>query len=244
MTFTAPQALAVYGGHAPAAALIRPSRVVQIESQGHTCSAEVVGPRHLLTAAHCVDELSSFDRIGLTNIESGLKQKLRIATIILHPNYRYRFKDHAALRQIGVDLAVLALALPLGSEFQISKLISAEFFNSSEPIDTVLVANGSSENWRLSQNLSVTAELEKMKFLAPLESLDPEFYVYKDLASGGGPCEGDSGGGLFLKIQSEYFLFAIQSKKSADFRCGDPRGMGYAASILDNLYWIQPALLR
>jgi V8-like Glu-specific endopeptidase len=89
-------------------------RVVTLLTKGPEgagfCSAVVLAPRVVLTAAHCVR--SPQDVVVLTRTESGEPKLWPATAIARHPQYR---TDAVASRRLSIDIALVLLASPLGN---------------------------------------------------------------------------------------------------------------------------------
>ncbi len=110
-------------GVEPAAAIIGPSEidaedsssVVTLLSKGPEgagfCSASVVAPRVVLTAAHCVR--SPQDMAVLTRGADGQPKLWPVEKVERHPRYH---GDVVTSRQVSVDIALVLLASPLSDD--------------------------------------------------------------------------------------------------------------------------------
>lgn len=92
------------------------NRVVTLLTKGPDgagfCSAVVLRPRVVLTAAHCVR--SPQDVAVLTRAETGEPKLSPAKAIERHPQYR---ADAVVSRRVSVDIALVLLASPLGDDY-------------------------------------------------------------------------------------------------------------------------------
>jgi hypothetical protein len=104
-------ALGVVGGREAAPDIAR--HVVMLSTQQSFCSAVVLGPRLLLTAAHCVDQAGEVRVLFFTKAREPILTP--IGTIALHPKFNpqaYR------KRQFTIDVALVTLPEPLPPAFE------------------------------------------------------------------------------------------------------------------------------
>jgi hypothetical protein len=117
---TAAPAHAVVGGVEHDGPLAR-SSVMVLSSKGGVCSAVVVAPDAVLTAAHCVTGASEH-RVHFRDAASGEPVLIEPAAKAVHPGY-----DAKAIegRRRSIDLALLRLPAPLPARFSAAMLSSA-----------------------------------------------------------------------------------------------------------------------
>jgi hypothetical protein len=225
---------------APASALVGPAReapqfapyvvMVMYRSGGDTsfCTASVITSNIVLTAAHCVSDLSDtrvFYRGGL-----GKLALFDVTTVAINPDYKPNaWRQHF----VSIDLALLRLKEPLPSSFQPVELADfgpiatgqrlriAGFGRADEDV------SGTSGILRVGI-LSVTGP--KSKLLAFL--VDPNGF-------GLGGCTGDSGAPIFAIDRPLLVAVAIRAKGKGGYSCG---ASTEAVQIGPQMPWIHEIL--
>lgn len=232
---------AIVGGGAPPPEFAGATAIVVIQKSSFdpdsmVCSAVVINSDHLLTAGHCVEDFSSPEKVTIMNPVNG-RSISRNASVSMHPNYRIGFRNNPDVREIGADLAVLKLNQPVNFAVHSVRIPSASELGSiGTPVNSLLVAAGQDEFGRNGkvESLAVTSQW--------YSSRAPGVLQYLPRASGSGPCEQDSGGGIFYNNGREHLLIGISSSRSAGSRCGAPGTSGFAAAIASNLAWLNRVL--
>ena len=184
---------------APASAVVGPSReasanvaasiVMVLQRHGPAagfCTGVVLGPRAVLTAAHCVPPGADV-RIHFRDA-AGAPVLLPVAGVTRHPGYR---ADAIAKRERSVDLAVVTLPDPLPSAFRAATL-GAE-------TGTVAGARFEIAGFGLAREGEPrTSGLLRVTGLSARTPLSDVLLWAEDPAhAGAGACTGDSGGPVF-----------------------------------------------
>ena len=210
---------ACLGATNPAAAIVGSSRdsdladrlVMVLQRRGPAagfCTGIVIGPRAVLTAAHCVPpgaDLRIHYRDG-----SGAPVLLETAGVVRHPGYR---ADAVARRKRSVDLAVVTLPAPLPDRFRPAALSA-----------TAVAAPG--ERFRIA-GFGVAREGEaassgqlreaELAARAPLSAV--LLWIEDPSHRGAGACTGDSGGPV-LDIRGDVVALTLWSAGAAGKQCG------------------------
>ncbi len=186
------------GRVAPAAAVVGAAgedarfanQVVMVLTRGADkagfCSGVVLGPRVVLTAAHCLRPTP--DMLILYRDEAGRPVGVAVQATAAHPLYR---ADAIAERVVSVDLALVETRTQLATRFTAARLASGDGPAVGET--AILAGYGIA---REGQPLSGGAlRSAKLKVRAPLSKI----LLWADDAdqAGTGACAGDSGGPLF-----------------------------------------------
>jgi secreted trypsin-like serine protease len=239
--------LLVSGGLAPAQAIVRGEvardpdgvrqSVVRIESsQGELCSGALIGPDLVLTAAHCLTEQATYRVIG---VDRGFRQRsIKAIAAAVHPDF---VPGTTPRTQPGVDLAILKLERPLGSDFR-----------PLDPSRTGRVGSGASV---LLAGFGVIAEGQKqtartlrqtnLVALGPMQVMNRVLVVAdgERLAetTGAGACRGDSGGPILTPGTSNYQLLGIVSWSSGAVEARDMTACGGLTAVTplaEHVRWI------
>jgi hypothetical protein len=192
MRWTGPAALAAaLGAASPAAAVVggreeagplRERTVMVLASGGGVCSAVVVAPDAVLTAAHCVPA-SAEHRVHWRG-EDGSPVLVEPAARAVHPGY-----DPGAVagRRRSIDLALLRLAQPLPARFRPADLREVP---ASAGATVLLAAYGTTRAGDpRSSGTFRSAELTVVEPYGPSRIL-----LWAKAEPGTGACQGDSGG--------------------------------------------------
>jgi len=191
-------AAACLGWAAPAAAVVGAAdedvrfanHVVMVLTRGADkagfCSGVVLGPRVVLTAAHCLRPVA--DMLVHYRDEAGRPVVVAVEAAAAHPLYR---ADAIAQRVVSVDLALVETRTPLSPRFTAPSLASGDGPAVGET--TIVAGYGIAREGEpltggalRSARLTVRAPLSKILLWA--EDADE---------AGAGACAGDSGGPFF-----------------------------------------------
>ncbi|MFG1419590.1 S1 family peptidase [Xanthobacter albus] len=112
-------ARAMVGG-APAGAGIAAHAAMLVSTRGAACTATVLAPDLLLTAAHCVEPEADY---AVAIVDDGPPKLLPAARVALHPRFN---ADQFRTRRPTPDLALVKLAEPLPGRFRPAALTDAE----------------------------------------------------------------------------------------------------------------------
>ena len=177
-------AAAIVGGAEDAGPLSR-SAVMVLSSRGGVCSAVVLAPDVVLTAAHCAAGTAEY-RVHYKDGSGAPVLLAPPAAVAVHPGY-----DAGAIagRRRSIDLALLRLAEPLPARFAPATL-SLSAPRRGEPLNVggygvAREGDGRSSGTFRSAALAVAEPYGASRIL--LWAADPA-------KAGAGACEGDSGG--------------------------------------------------
>jgi hypothetical protein len=211
--------------------------VVRVESsKGELCSGAIIGPDMILTAAHCLTEQATYKVVAVDRSFRPLTLKAIAAA--LHPEF---VPGTTPRTQPGVDLAILKLERPLGSDF-----IALDPSRSSRIVtgDNVMLAGfgvvaenkkGSARVLRQTTLMSLGAiqVMNKVVVVADGERMAE--------TAGAGACRGDSGGPILAKTGNGLQLLGIVSWSSGavssreNTACG---GLTAVTPVSDHVRWI------
>ncbi|MBS7698457.1 MAG: S1 family peptidase [Chelatococcus sp.] len=189
----APSAKAVVGATGDGGSLAAAS-VMVLGSRGSVCSAVVVAPDAVLTAAHCVTGADAF-RVHFR--ERGEPVLIEPRSIAVHPGY---VPNAIRTRQRSIDLALVRLPSPLPVQFSTASLVAAQ--RSPAP-GTSLMLGG----WGVArEGDGASSGTFRTAPLAVVEPYGPSSILIwaadrqgLGKSAGAGVCRGDSGGPIALK---------------------------------------------
>ena len=172
------------------------------------CTGIVVGPRAVLTAAHCVPPGADL-RVHYRDA-SGAPVLLETAGVVRHPGYR---ADAVARRERSVDLAIVTLAAPLPDRFRPAALSATAAAAPGEPF-TVAGFGLAREGEAATSGRLREADLAAR---APLSAV--LLWLDDPGRRGAGACTGDSGGPV-LDAGGDVVALTLWSAGAGAKRCG------------------------
>lgn len=201
------------------------------------CSAVVIAPRALLTAAHCVEGW----RPGKSLIEVGLRSVKTSADFVtvalekapvLHPAYRLGFRNNPNQNTLEVqyDLAVLVLKEDLKEKFPRASVAMISTYLSSQ--NGVLVGFGRYDR-RNPYGVKAFGEMQT-RYLSRFNLIE-----LQSVKAGVGGCRGDSGGGFFQTLSNgTSVLVGITSVNTQSHNCGSSENKTYAVPVYSHICWV------
>jgi S1-C subfamily serine protease len=208
-------------GAAPARALVGPSNedrsfashVVMVLKRGVDragfCTGVVLGPREVLTAAHCLAAAKDL-RIFYRD-DSGNPVLLDVQATVAHPRYR---ADAPTARVVSIDLALIQTQTPLDARFSAAALEDDGRVQVGQPVRIVgygvtREGEGTSAGVLRSAPLQARAPISTILLWAE----DPN-------GAGAGGCTGDSGGPILTGDGEKVLAITTWSAGSGSKRCG------------------------
>lgn len=205
----------------PAMAMVASSPAPQLQahsvmvlgSKGSFCSAVVLKPDVILTAAHCVTGSSDY-RVHWRD-QDGTPVLKPPRAIVVHPGFA---KDAAQARKRSIDLALVQLDEALPTTFQ-PVLLSSLTPRTGDRL-TVAGYGLSRENDPATSGTFRSAQFGVIEPYGPSSILvwlsDP---ATGPKASGSGACTGDSGGPIFDDAQ-KLVAVTVYAEGAGKARCG------------------------
>jgi len=192
------------------------------------CTASVIAPNVVLTAAHCVSNLSN-TRVFFQGGHSQLVF-FDIAAIAVHPEFRPKIsRKHL----ISIDLALLRIAGPLPAKFKPIELTDSGVVATGQPFR--MAGFG-----RADESVSGTSGVLRAGILVASGPKSPVLVWLADPnGTGLGGCTGDSGAPVFAIDQPVLVAMAIRAKGNNGFSCG---AMTEAVLIGPQMPWIRKIL--
>lgn len=222
----------------PAAALVGPAReapelapyvVIVVDRRDMSyCTASVIDPRVVLTAAHCV----SSPEVTSVHFRDRDGQGVFVETseIAVHPGYR---PDAARRNLLSIDLALVQLAEPLPSSFRPVALSDSSRVDIGQKF---LIAGFGVADETSGKTGGVLRE-----GLIEVSGSTPPFLVRLSDPEGQGlgGCTGDSGAPVFTPGRPVVVAVAIWAKGEDGQRCG---AATEAALVAPQQHWIDAIL--
>jgi S1-C subfamily serine protease len=226
---------------APAAALVGPadqdnrfaSHLVMIITRGVDksgfCTGVVIGPRAVLTAAHCVVSIDNM-RVFYRD-EVGQPVLREVSAAVVNPNYR---ADAIAERAVSIDLALIETRAPLDARFSPADLDSSGRTTIGQSVrifgyGLAEEGNGRTGGVLRAANLAIRGPLSEI--LA---------WVDDPAGRGAGACTGDSGGPIVAADSDK--VLAIVAWTAGDRhgrRCG---ALTQGPLVAPQMQWIRRTL--
>ena len=214
------------------------SFVVRIEStEGEICSGTLIAPDLVLSAAHCVMRPAGYTVIS---VDRNFRQhRTAVITASMHPDF---VPGTTPEDQPGVDLALLKLEQPLGTDFVPLDPRGAASITDGQPVD--IAGFGV-----VAENRRNSARILRLAHLVSIGSLQVanRVTVVTDRrrmaeTSGAGACLGDSGGPILTGGPGGYRIVGVVSWSSGALQQGSRRtacgGFTAVTPVAEHAGWI------
>ncbi len=192
------------------------------------CTGIVLGPRVVLTAAHCLRPTR--DMAIVYRDASGKPALVAVAAALAHPLYR---PNAIVERQVSIDLALVETEAPLDPRFAAPALAEGQVPAVGD--ETILAGYGVAREG--APTTGGTLRSARLKVRAPLSTI---LLWADDAAGGAGACGGDSGAPLFLADgETVVAIVAWTSGAERGQHCG---GLTQGPLIAPQRAWINKTL--
>lgn len=221
-----------------------PWMVQLLRGRKHICAGALVSPRHVLTAAHCVQQNRPDLRLRLAEGAEHAPQK-----VLVHEDF-----DASEMRH---DLALLVLEQPAAvarTEMLCLPATSGESHEGSTALVSGWGSTGPQEQTQRQQEKVGEGSLEHREAMVQTLKRDKCEEAYLGLlditdekmcAAGDGvdTCQGDSGGPLVVSDPVSD-RFSVVGVTSFGVRCGDSRFPGVYTRVAAYLPWIHGKMVE
>jgi secreted trypsin-like serine protease len=209
-------------------------RVVMVLTRGAEeeafCSGVVLGPRVVLTAAHCLRPTR--DMAVFYRDADGRPALATVAAVAVHPLYR---ADAIAKRVVSIDLALVETATPLDRRFVAAKLASGD----GPAVGETTIVAGYGVGREGEPKTGGTLRSAALAVRAPLSTI--LLWAEDGAHAGAGACAGDSGAPLFAADGETVTAIVAWTAGSAGHRCGT---LTQGPLVAPQREWIDSALAR
>jgi hypothetical protein len=205
MVALATPAGAVVGGAEERGELAR-AGVMVLSSRGGVCSAVVVAPDAVMTAAHCA---SGADEHRVHYMDDGAPVLIEPAAKAVHPGY---VRDAVAARRRSIDLALVRLPAPLPARFSVATLSAGK----PAAAEALAVAGyGVAE-----EGVARSSGTFRSAAVSAVEPYGASSILVWARGEGAGACQGDSGGPISRAGAATVLAVSTWSTGPKGRRCG------------------------
>lgn len=226
--------------------------VIGYEIEGRKCSAVIVHPQVLLTAAHCFNHLSSKTKVytfslSLNNLKKTSSVKARFYA---HPKFDFDFKGATgkpsdkefikAAQNTFNDIAIIKLSNDITAVSGLSEAKGIRLVTKNDIVEVLndhnvfsILGLGLYNGGNETSSANLTRRIINVK-----KPVLNEYNLFKTypLVENQGACAGDSGGALVAETYSGMKLVGVLS--AAGKPCGGARPI-YMSYVAEHVCWIQ-----
>jgi hypothetical protein len=196
------------------------------------CSGVMITQKVILTAAHCFHNYHETRRLKIENLETKETHTSLFKTIA-KSGYKTDFHDRPVVTENGYDIGLIILRSEVKFKWTPFELAQSDE-NLNQYLPNIFLVATSDVRSQNDSAVSIPIANLKKHEIAGKEY----FFGYSSAKANAGPCEGDSGGGVFYYNKSQWTLIGIQSTKTASHACGGAGDRGFFVSVAKNRDWI------
>lgn len=222
------------------------------------CSGAVIGPRTILTAAHCLGNGTDKMRVILDvnpRFQLQAQNIYRVVDAATHPDYKSLSEvlDLEGRKQ-NADLAILYLDRVIETSEPTKFFEKAEIEKQASLLNLTITGFGRTTALKDTSNISLNelnGQLKKANLSITAEILKPEYFEVNQHETAG-ICNGDSGSPVFINIKDKSYLFAMavgtyRIHKSDEYTLEqneytDCAGSGVYVNLQNYSNWIQETM--
>ncbi len=211
--------------------------IIKKGSEAFSCTGVPVSDRIILTAAHCVKDVSKTEITVVFYPEmtcaSGynISKTIRSVNTVIH-------KDYDGTAQANADLALVKLASTIPNEYSVASLYDGK---SALDNDKVLMIGYGVSQESLNDSLHLRKTIKSYRYDSLVRDQNISFI---QSGASGGVCSGDSGGPIYVESKGEYKLIAVNSivsGKNIETACHEASIAMYTPYFTE---WIQSNILK
>ena len=159
------------------------------------CSATIIGPNHVVTAAHCFYEIDSGRRLTAQDIQIGsgtyaqILRNLRVRAIVPHPRYNINSNSTGAQQDFDIGVLVFDGQLPAN----LRPICVGQAGTTTQSNEVLIAGYGKKHDYDESHGQLYQVNMPVGRFYPEYKEFDLQLGLRK------GSCNGDSGGPAYFK---------------------------------------------